>query len=249
MASSPEWPIRVGHLCVELRSATSEVARNALQGELWVLLHLALHRYLAAHSTKVGRFSREDLEDVAAQKSLELLRSAECGSWEPSDRTPGEIAAYLSSVARNGLVDHARRVLKSGPLARNEHGELEAAADLDTFESRAEGPEAHVERDEFVRALKECTEVLNPKSRTIWFFRVFHDMASKEIAVHPEVGLKSSHVDVVLQRCRDTIRDCMKRKGHTTAALPPGTFVELWKCFRMGIGATRYATDEVLDVG
>lgn len=248
MPFSPEWPARVGQLCLELRSAINEGPRAAFQGELWVVLNLALQRYLAAHSAKVGRFSREDLEDVAAQKSLELLRSAESGSWEPAGRAPGEIAAYVSSVARNGLVDHARRSLKSAGVVRNDNGEA-APDDPDAFESDAEAPETLIERGEFVGALKDCAESLQKRSRTIWFLRVFYDMASKEIASHPEVGLKPSHVDVILQRSRDAIRDCMKRKGHHTVALPPGTFVELWKCFRMEVAGVRQPSDEVLDVG
>ena len=247
MVDSPHWPSRVGDLCRELKTAPNPQARNALQGELWVLLHLALHRYLAFHSRKVGRFSREDLEDVAAQKSLELLRGAECGSWEPSTRSPGEIASYVSSVARNGLVDHARRTQRDAAVTRAESSDPDAA-DPDALASRAEGPEAVTECHEFARALRDCAETLSARSRTMWFFRVFYDMATKEIAGHPEIGLKPGHVDVVLQRCRDAIRDCMKRKGHTTDALPPGTFVELWRSFRAENAGRPVVADETLDV-
>jgi hypothetical protein len=59
-------------------------------------------------------------------------------------------------------------------------------------------------------------------------------MPSKEIALHPEVKLKIGHVDVILQRSREAIRNCMKHKGFETGHMPPGTFTELWLSFQIG---------------
>ena len=72
-----------------------------------------------------------------------------------------------------------------------------------------------------------------PKSISrIWFLRVFYGTSSKDIALHPKISLKVSHVDVLLQRSRQTIRKCMNRRGYEPRDMPPGTFVELWKSFR-----------------
>jgi DNA-directed RNA polymerase specialized sigma24 family protein len=90
-----------------------------------------------------------------------------------------------------------------------------------------------VERRDFAQALRGCAEELKPRSRLVWFLRIFCSMSSKEIAVHPEVKIKASHVDVLMQRARDAVRDCMRRKGYKPQDMPPGTFVEIWKTFRM----------------
>jgi DNA-directed RNA polymerase specialized sigma24 family protein len=88
-----------------------------------------------------------------------------------------------------------------------------------------------VERKEFVEALRHCTERLKVRARFAWFLRVFHEMSSKEIATHPAVRLKVSHVDVLLQRSRKAIRDCMERRGFEPKDMPSGAFVELWQAF------------------
>jgi DNA-directed RNA polymerase specialized sigma24 family protein len=72
---------------------------------------------------------------------------------------------------------------------------------------------------------------MQPRSRRIWLFRVFYEMPTRDIASHPDISLKPGHVDVLLQRCRETIRDCMRAKGHDLHEIPPGTFIEMWRCF------------------
>ena len=62
---------------------------------------------------------------------------------------------------------------------------------------------------------------------------MFLDMSTKEISGHPDVGLSTGHVDVVLQRCRERMRKCMTSKGFEVLNVPPGTFTELWRAFRM----------------
>ena len=62
---------------------------------------------------------------------------------------------------------------------------------------------------------------------------MFYDMSSKEIASHPEVCLKPNHVDVILLRARQLITKCMRSRGYEPGDALPGTFVELWKAFRV----------------
>jgi hypothetical protein len=56
-------------------------------------------------------------------------------------------------------------------------------------------------------------------------------MSSKRIAVHPEILLKPGHVDVLLQRARKAIRDCMTKKHQDPEEIPPGAFAEIWAAF------------------
>ena len=109
------------------------------------------------------------------------------------------------------------------------------AEELDRHASIArlpEAAEARTERREFITRLLGCARRLRPEHRTIWLLRVLHELPSRAIAAHPEVRLKPGHVDVILGRCRELIRDCLRTHGIESGALPPGTFAELWNQFR-----------------
>ena len=99
-----------------------------------------------------------------------------------------------------------------------------------------EPPDRRLQRKEFVEALRGCAERLEGRARLVWLFRVFCNMPSKEIAAHPEVGLKPGNVDVILQRTRQAMRACMLRNGYEARDMPPGTFVEMWRVFRFEEG-------------
>ena len=101
--------------------------------------------------------------------------------------------------------------------------------------------DASAESREYAAALRECAESVEPKSRRIWFYRVFYEMPSKEIAAHPKVSMKPSHIDVVLHRVRDAVRKCMSGRGYETSAMPPGTFVALWQLFHPLDGSSKEA--------
>ena len=224
---TPRWPGRLCELHDVLRRESGRgIHEKALQ-EAWILIHGAVFRYLGAHASTLGSAPREDLEDLASEKSLDLVRRIESGSWDLSGRDPGEVAGFLSTVARNGLVDLFR---KKGKMTA-----VEDDADLPDVprDASPEPPEAAVERRAFAGALRDCAGELSGRDRTVWFFRVFYDLSSKEIARHPEVRLKAPHVDVILQRCRNAVRECMDGKGYRPEDVLPGTFAELWSTFRM----------------
>lgn len=219
------WPVHLASLADRLRRCDDETARPDLRAELWVVLHAALMRFLRANAGS-GRVTREDLEDLAAAKALELLVRAESGAWNPEGRSADEVVGYLSTVARHGLIDYGRR-------AGREIG-IEALADrsLDPAERirpTAPDPESGVEAAEFARALRECFETLEPRQRRVWLFRAYYEMSSREIGAHPAVGIRAAHVDVVAQRARQAIRDCMNGKGHDPGDAPAGAFVQLWE--------------------
>lgn len=233
-SQGPRWPARLKDLCLALGSARDGPEREDARGEIWLLLNSSILQYLQFHTARLGKASREDREDIAAQKALGLMSRLEEGLWDVSDRTPSEITGFLSKVARNGLVDLLRETGRRVEPKEDDRPEWDVGgSSQESTVNRADSPDIQVERKEFASELRRCAEQLSPRSRLVWFFRVFLEMSTKEIAAHPEVGLKTGHVDVLMQRARDAIRDCMHRKGYEPHDMPPGTFVELWRAFRL----------------
>lgn len=216
-----------------LRDRTGEEYECARR-DLWLILHGALSRSLERQAGRTGRPSREDLDDLAAAKALDLLLNAESGKWEVSGRSGPEIAGYLAAVARNALVDWQRRRLREIPLTVLQGGDTEMPMEPTGMRDTAqEAPQWDaLAARQFAGDLVRCADRLAPRSRWAWFLRSFYDLPTRVIAAHPAVGLKPAHVDVLLQRCRIAIRSCMEQRGHATGTLPPGTFVELWTHLR-----------------
>ncbi|MCK4305984.1 MAG: sigma-70 family RNA polymerase sigma factor [Candidatus Eisenbacteria sp.] len=208
------------------------MAREDALGDAWLLLNSSIFSYLQQHTTRLGVASREDLEDLAAENALDLLRRITNGKWEITNRHPAEVAGYLSTVARHALMALQRRSRRRA-LPRDENrdewdmGQTGAGQTMGTVVS----PDQRLECREFAAALRQCAEELSPLARRVWFLRVFCQMSSAAIAAHPEVGIRASHVDVRLQRTRRTMRACMKKRGYAPQDMPPGTFAELVKLF------------------
>jgi RNA polymerase sigma factor (sigma-70 family) len=229
---NPKWPSHLKELCEEIRSAASRATRDQARAEAWELLNTAISRYLRIHSTRLGRIPSEDLEDIAAEKSLDLLRRAELGTWDMSGRSASDITGFLSRVARNGLVDALREAGRRVEPPSEDQAEWDVGESGEgTTMGTVDPPDVALERKEFAEALRRCAEELNPRSRLVWFFRVFLRMSTREIATHPGVKLKTGHVDVLLQRAREAVRRCMEGKGFEPGEIPVGTFTELWQAF------------------
>jgi RNA polymerase sigma factor (sigma-70 family) len=185
----------------------------------------------------LGSVSREDAEDIAADKSLDLVCKIELEVWDPTKRSPSEITGYLSKVARNGLVDRLREAGRWVEIATEDQPEWDP--DLSVLETPDDSrkppdpPSNLLERKEFVATLRRCAEELTPRSRIVWFLRVFCQLSSREIAEHPQVSSRSSHVDVILHRARHALSECMRAKGCEPGDMPPGTFAELWESCRL----------------
>jgi DNA-directed RNA polymerase specialized sigma24 family protein len=196
-----------------------------------VLVRDALTRYLGVYVGRGRYVFPEDIEDLAGSRSLELIRRAEYGDWNPEGRSPEEIAGYLAAIARNSLLR------LTGKRAR-ERGLPEAWSGGDPVNGNdGRKPEISsppvqygaVEAGEFIAALEECVGRLKPGARRVWFFRAFYAMSSRDIAGHPEVGLRPDHVDVVVQRARDALKSCLGAKGFTPREFPAGSFSALWE--------------------
>jgi RNA polymerase sigma factor (sigma-70 family) len=223
------------------RAASPE--RNGARAVLWPLLHASLFASLRAQAGRIAFVGPEDLEDLASQKALELLLRAEEGTWDPDGRAEHEVAGYLARVARHALVDLARRRGRECPEAEDQEA---WAIALSGAASDPVRPEDQLAAREFARALRECVAMLAPRARQAWFRRVFLERPSREIASILE--LTPAHVDVVVQRARGALRECMMRKGHPDAELRPGAFVEIWTFLSGDAGGNR-AEDEAHDRG
>src|SRR5262249_40831687 len=161
----------------------------------------------------VGPVSHEDLEDLASGKALELLQQAEENTWTTRGHEPREVAGFVARVARNGLIDLARRRGGAGPPAGGVEGWGRARVD------RAAGPPEMTIADEFLAALRGCVVSLSARARQVWMQRVVLDRPSRETA--GVLGLSVANVDVVAQRAREALGACMARKGHSVSGVHP----------------------------
>ncbi len=228
-ADKARWPVRLRELCEELRGCSSSSDRQQLRLEVWTILSHSLQRYIESQRSLRSGLTAEDIEDLTSEKSLELIRRLESGQWVVGGRSGSEIAAFLAATARNAVIDllrHPERrrqapARETLPAPSND-GPGEVAHDSDA-------PDAPLEREEFIAALRACAEVLQPRVRRMWFFRIFYGMATKEIAAHPKIGLAPARVDAMLFEVRQAIRRCMEGKGQRLSQLPTGTFFEIWK--------------------
>jgi RNA polymerase sigma factor (sigma-70 family) len=223
----PNWPQKLRKLHADLISNPDAADAGSIRGELWVILNAAMRRYLRLHARRMTRLGRADLEDLASEKSLDLLRGLASGVWGLVGRTDDEIAGYLWQAARNGIIDFLRRP-ESRRRAEGMDPERAREAAVRGSAVEAAPPDAQAETRGFINALTDCAGRLEPRSRRIWLFRVFHGLSTREISVHPEVALAPGGVDMLLHRTRRRIRECMERKGHRVHELPAGTFAALW---------------------
>lgn len=227
----PRWPVHLVDCCRVLRTDGEPEENDRARGQLWLLLNSVLRRSVGYHASRYGGIPREDLEDIAAQKSLELLNRINGGDLDLTDRNPKQLTAFLSSVAEHGLMDLFRQRTRVTPLDVANPGSQTDEFRIAPRDSA--GPAAGIESRAYAAALRECAEHLEERARKIWIFRVFYEMSTREISAHPEVQIKPGYVDVTLQRVRDAMRNCMQRKGHDTHEMPTGVFVEMWRAFRL----------------
>jgi len=217
------WPARLIELCEELRLPDPSARARE---ECWVLVRDALVRFLRGYAARQAAVNPEDLEDLASSKALEILVRVESGEWDPRGRHPAEVAGYLATVARNGLSRLAGQQARR-PLSLD--AETPGAGSLaERLPGDGVAPDVRMEAREFVEALRECAGRLQPRSRVIWFLRAALELPSRDIAAHPAVGLNVPHVDVILQRARDALRECLRSRGWTASDFPAGAFAAMW---------------------
>jgi len=219
---APQWACHIEPAILALQRVGPE-GRNAARAELWRLLHAALFAAARAQAGRVAPVSREDLEDIASGKALELLQQAEGKGWRIEGRAPHEVAGFVARVARNGLVDLARRRGREAPPPADPERWQAAVSDGVSVEA---GPLELTIAEEFLVGLKTCVAALTIRSRRVWMQRVVLERPSREVA--GSLGLSVANVDVTAQRAREALTECMAAKGHTVAGIDARAFVTLW---------------------
>jgi len=221
-ASGP-WSQRTLALCLEWQAASNDVDRNRVLSELWVLINAILARYVRFHCRSLGTIDSEEIRDIASEKAMAFVHNLRNGNRDVGVLHAEQISAYVSVLARNGLIDTLR---KNG--RRQRRPEERAAATVPVAPA-SDDAEVNVRHEQFLKAIRECVAGLAPRARNAWFLRAYLDMSSKEIAAHPDVGMTVTAVDMLLSRTRRTLRECMDKKGLNAGDAPPGTFVALWE--------------------
>ena len=221
------WPGRLIELAAESTRAAGPRKQTA-RTQLWLLLNTVLFYRIQREAARVGALTREDLQDLTSEKSLELMSRIEDGRWRIDDTAPATIVSFIATVARNGVIDLQRRKKPGAPL----HEVEEAMDGSRSHDKPYIQPDVLPEQRQFVGAIVDCASVLKDMHRRIWLFRVLLEMSTKDIARHPDVGLEAGNVDVILQRSRNSVKACMAKKGFETKFLPPGVFSALWRAFQ-----------------
>lgn len=225
--TEPQWPGRLIGICAELARAR-EPERSGLRVHAWVLLRDCLHSMLRQEAARFPGATPEDLEDVASAKALDLLLRAERGSWNPTNRSSGEVVSYLRATARHGLVRNTQQRSRTVPLERAVAREGEGEARTSEWDAPLSAPERSVESREFAERLLDCLDPLRPRSRRVWLLRAVYEMGSRDIAEHPQVRASVANVDVILMRVREHLKACLAANGHEPGPLPAGTFTLIW---------------------
>jgi len=222
----PLWAERLADLVAAWRAGAplgpGARAASGLPEEAWLLLRTALLGYIAGYAGVAGGGCPEEIQDLASQKTLELVQRITAGSWNPANARPAGVAAYVRAVARNGLRDLRRRDRRS---AAGEDSNPEPVA------PPSQSPVRHLEARDFARALAECVACLDARTRLVWLLRALHELPSRRIAEHPRVALSPGHVDVLLHRARHRVRVCMEAKGFPPQELPATVMLYLWRRF------------------
>ncbi len=235
---APAWAHALREAVPSLIGA-SGAERERVRATLWSTLHAALFASMRMQAGRIAPVSQEDLEDLASAKSLELMGRAEAGTWDPQPHPPHEVAGFVRRVARNGLVDLARRRSRECPPPENE--ELWDMRIADRLPEAAR-PEDWVSAREFTSALEGCVRELAPRARQVWFLRACLERPSREIAVM--AGVSPAHVDVIVMRAREKLAACMAAKGHCSTEVRPGTFAVLWSDWQDRARPMEAPTDE-----
>lgn len=218
------WPDRTRVLCLQWKSASTEADRDRVLAELWVLVNATLARYVRLHCRTLGTVDAEDVRDIASEKAMAFVHNLRSGVRDMADMHAAQISAYVSVLARNGLVDTLRKRKRQAPMLAGSYG-----AKMERVAPESDGAEISVRHEQFLRAICQCVGSFTPRAQTAWFLRTFFDMPSERIAAHPNVRTTVSAVDMMLSRTRHALRDCMNEKGFGADDAPPGTLVALWE--------------------
>lgn len=238
-----QWPARLVTLCSAARQCANTECSTE-RDELWVVLRGCLFAAITSEARRYPCVMREDVEDLASNKALELARRAERGDWDPTGRSAGEVVSYIRSTARRALARLCDQ--RRGLTSLDEHAEWgprPSGGGAMTGGTSA-APDRLAEAEEFASALLGCLSMLTERARTVWILRGIHDLTTREIAAHPWVRVSPGNVDVILMRVRETLRHCLGAKGLEPEHLPAGSFTHCWLTMSGLVPGPRRALEE-----
>lgn len=135
---------------------------------------------------------RKDAEDLTQQTFERALRA-----WPRFDPERGPLGAWLTTIARNLLVDHYR---KAGTDRHSPLGDL----DDERLGSEAPDPDLGLDPD-----LAEALATLSPRDRDVIALRFGADLTGPEIAALS--GLSLANVQQILSRSLRRLRASLER--------------------------------------
>lgn len=214
------WLERLTDLARQWHAPPDRAAKETVLAELWSLLNLVMQVQVRAAARRLGRIDEDDVLDVAADKTLDLVRRIDDGRWQPEAAGADHLRGFLATVARNGVVDVLR--LRGREVSGFDADGVDAVRKPTALDPGALGTE-------YARTLVRCLRGLTERARWVWLLRVIHEVPSAEVGRHPDVGMSAGGVDMLLSRTRRHIEACMESHGLDPRVAPGGTFVALWE--------------------
>jgi len=150
------------------------------QADVWRYL-----RYLGAEAT--------DADDLTQETFLALSRS------KFEQRTPGETAAYLRTVARNQLL-----------MLRRRQGRQIDTVGLEAAEQMWATTVSDTGMNTILEALADCLKTVDGRAREA--IDLFYRDGLSRKAMAAALSIKPEGVKTLLRRTRDILRDCIQRK-------------------------------------
>ena len=163
------------------QEALVRLIRQCMAGDqqAWQQLVVAQHRRIYAICYRFTG-SASDAEDLTQEVFLKLYRN-----MASFDQQKGSFQTWITTLARNLLVDHFRRTRlerASDSLDANYDGEADGPTMGDRLQDTRPSQEQHVGRMELKARVQHALKQLSPELREAVILRDLEDMDYKEIA-------------------------------------------------------------------
>ncbi|MCB9895999.1 MAG: RNA polymerase sigma factor [Planctomycetes bacterium] len=149
------------------------------------------------HGVDLQRFLRvlgarpTEAEDAVQEAFLQALRTP------PQERSPGETAAWLRTVAKNVFLKSLRKTRKV------------VSVDMQTIEQDWADVAGNDGAQGMVEALKRCISFLDERERRVLHLR-YNLNASRE-RMAEDLGLSEGGVKNLLERVKAKLKECVER--------------------------------------
>lgn len=172
--------------------------------QLAVIVAQAGHKAQAAFEQLYDRHARPLLLFLAARISRSTLDDVHQEIWTrvwqslPTGFHGGNFRAWLFQIARNHLIDLARKKQPQG-----------LAAEFDAADARAARADQRLVEQERVERLRHCLELLDERSRKVVQARL-EGVSYDELAA--DLSVKTTTVHQVFHRAKDQLQECVGRE-------------------------------------